>query len=31
MDSKEAQLWKAYVAAHGADVKPIGPDAAGGQ
>jgi mono/diheme cytochrome c family protein len=31
MDTKEAELWKAYVAAHRADVKPIGPDSAGGQ
>jgi cytochrome c oxidase cbb3-type subunit 2 len=31
MDTKEAELWKTYVAAHRADIKPIGPDAAGGQ
>jgi mono/diheme cytochrome c family protein len=31
MDSKEAELWKTYVAAHRADIKPIGPDASGGQ
>jgi cytochrome c oxidase cbb3-type subunit 2 len=30
MDTKEAEIWKAYVAAHGADLKPIGPDSAGG-
>jgi cytochrome c oxidase cbb3-type subunit 2 len=31
MDTKEAELWKTYVAAHRADIKPIGPDASGGQ
>jgi mono/diheme cytochrome c family protein len=31
MDTKEASLWKAYVAAHAADIKPIGPEAPGGQ
>jgi mono/diheme cytochrome c family protein len=31
MDTKEAELWKTYVATHRADIKPIGPDAAGGQ
>jgi mono/diheme cytochrome c family protein len=30
MDTKEVEIWKAYVAAHGADLKPIGPDSAGG-
>jgi mono/diheme cytochrome c family protein len=28
--SKELDLWKGYVASHGKDIKPIGPDAASG-
>jgi cytochrome c oxidase cbb3-type subunit 2 len=31
MDTKEAELWKAYVAAHASEIKPIGADASGGQ
>jgi cytochrome c oxidase cbb3-type subunit 2 len=30
MDTKETEIWKPYIAAHGADLKPIGPDSAGG-
>ena len=30
LDTKESALWKTYVAAHRADIKPIGPDAAAG-
>jgi mono/diheme cytochrome c family protein len=31
LKSQEADLWQTYKAAHGVDIKPIGPDAAGGQ
>jgi mono/diheme cytochrome c family protein len=30
MDTKETEIWKPYIAAHGAELKPIGPDSAGG-
>ena len=30
LKSQEADLWQTYKAAHGADIKPIGPDAAAG-
>jgi hypothetical protein len=28
--SKELDLWHGYVASHGKDIKPIGPDSAAG-
>jgi hypothetical protein len=28
--SKELDLWQGYVASHGKDIKPIGPDSAAG-
>ena len=31
LHTKEAELWKKYVAEHAAQIKPIGPDAGGGQ
>jgi len=30
LKTQEASLWQTYKAAHGADIKPIGPDAAAG-
>jgi mono/diheme cytochrome c family protein len=30
LPTKESDLWKGYAASHGKDLKPIGPDAAGG-
>ena len=30
LKTQEAGLWQTYKAAHGADIKPIGPDAVAG-